>query len=175
MTKQRSDALAEKISAEQKAQLIDWLSHHSYADTCALVAAPPPDGFGFETSRAALSRFYKAHFEEITKRRQEKLLDCALEQLHYEVGQPEYREVLADSVHLSLQERFCEALNQPLDSIDDLKKLVTIAAKLKEGGFLIDPNAALKEESKRRESKKILSSIALALAKTPPPNSSPTP
>src|SRR4029078_2199359 len=45
MTKPRSDSFAEKISPDQRLQLIDWLSDHSYSETCELIAAPPPDGF----------------------------------------------------------------------------------------------------------------------------------
>src|SRR5689334_9268240 len=111
MQKPRSDSLAEKISPEQKAKLIDWLSDHGYSETCELVAAPLPDGFGFETSSAWLCRFYKVHFSQIETRRQEKLCNRAIDQLDYEDREPHYREVLADSAHLFLQERFYESLS----------------------------------------------------------------
>ena len=132
MKKPRSDSFAERISPEQRAQLIDWLSDHGYAETRELIAAPPPDGFGLEIGTATLSRFYKVNFEEIEKVRQEKITDRSIDHLNHEVREDGYRCVLADSSDLYLQERFHEALSRPLDSIDDLKKLVFIAAKLKD-------------------------------------------
>jgi hypothetical protein len=146
MKKPRSDSFAEKISPEQRVQLIDWLSDHSYAETCELIAAPPPDGFGFETSQATLSRFYKANFEEIEKCRQDKITDRALDHLNHELREPGYRCVLADSSDLYLQERYHEALTRPLESIDDLKKLVFIAARLKELNIEFAPLARARQE-----------------------------
>jgi hypothetical protein len=148
MTKPRSDSFAEKISPEQRAQLIDWLSDHSYAETCELIAAPPPDGFGFETSQATLSRFYKANFEEIEKCRQDKITDRALDHLNHELREPGYRCVLADSSDLYLQERYHEALTRPLESIDDLKKLVFVAARLKELNLEFAPLARARQEER---------------------------
>jgi hypothetical protein len=146
MTKPRSDSFAEKISPEQRAQLIDWLSDHSYAETCELIAAPPPDGFGIQTSQTTLCRFYKINFEEIEKCRQEKLTDRALDHLNHEVREYGYRCVLADSSDLYLQERYHEALTRPLDSIDDLKKLVFIAARMKELNLEFSHHARARQE-----------------------------
>jgi hypothetical protein len=132
MTKPHPNSFAERISPEQRAQLLDWLSDHTYAETCELVAAPPPDGFGIEVSQATLSRFYKANFEEVEKRRQDRITDRALDHLNHEQREPGYRCVLADSADLYLQERYHEALTRPVESIDDLKKLVQIATRMKE-------------------------------------------
>ena len=56
-SKPRSDSLAEKISAEQKAQLIEWLTEHSFKEVLDLMAAPEPDGFGLTSSTSAIGRF----------------------------------------------------------------------------------------------------------------------
>ena len=177
MKKQRSDSFSEKISPEQTAQLIDWLSDHSYSETCDLVAAPPPDGFGFETSRAVLCRFYKAHFEEIEKRRQEKFTNRALDQLYQEFRQPYFREVLAESADLFLQERYYEALTRPLESIDDLKKLVGIAAKIKELNLELTPysNPQTKEQLLAKRHDKLVQDLSNAVARhAPDPSGSQT-
>jgi hypothetical protein len=160
MTKPRSDSFAEKISPKQRAQLIDWLSDHGYAETGELIAAPPPEGFGFQTSQATLSRFYKANFEEIEKSRQDKITDRALDHLEQDRREPGYRCVLADSSDLYLQERYHEALTRPLESIDDLKKLVFIAARLKELNIEFAPLARARQEQ-REEAR------AAALAQVP--------
>jgi hypothetical protein len=166
MNKPRPDSFSGKISPEQTAQLIDWLSDHTYTETCELVAAPPPDGFGFETSRAVLCRFYKVHFEEIEKRRQDKFTDRAIEQLQQDSREPYYREVLAESADLFLQERYYEALTQPLESIDELKKLVFIAAKIKELKLELDPRAKAKKEALAEQNAKLVSELDHALGRS---------
>jgi hypothetical protein len=160
MLKPRSDSFAEKISPEQRSQLIDWLSDHSYAETCDLIAAPPPDGFGLTVSQATLSRFYKCNFEEIEKYRQDKITDRAIDHLDHDRREPGYRYVLADSSDLYLQERYHEALARPLESIDDLKKLVFIAARLKELNIEFAPLARARQEE--REEMRAAGADALA-------------
>lgn len=160
MTKPRSDSFAEKISPEQRNQLIDWLSDHSYAETCELIAAPPPDGFSFETSQATLSRFYKANFEEIEKCRQDKITDRAIDHLEQDRREPGYRCVLADSSDLYLQERYHEALARPLESIDDLKKLVFIASRMKELNIEFAPLARARQEEREEARTSSFSAIA---------------
>ncbi len=146
MKKPRPTSFAEKISRDQRTQLIDWLSNQSYAETCELIAAPPPDGFGFQTSQATLSRFYQTNFEEIEKARQANLTDRAIDHLNHEDLEPGYRCVLADSSDLYLQERYHEALTRPLESIDDLKKLVFIASRMKELNIEFAPLARARQE-----------------------------
>ncbi len=147
MTKPRPNSFAEKISPDQGAQLIDWLSDHSYAETCELIAAPPPDGFGFQISQATLSRFYKTNYEEIEKCRQDGLNNRALNHLNHEEREPDYHCVQADSSDLYLQECYHETLTRPLESIDELKKLVFIAARMKELNIEFAPLARARQEN----------------------------
>jgi len=85
-----------------------------------------------------------------------------LDHLHYEVRETGYRCVLADSSDLYLQERYHEALARPLESIDDLKKLVFIAAKMKELNIEFAPGARARQErgeQTRRTADVVLSAL----------------
>jgi hypothetical protein len=121
--------LAEKLSPEQRQQLIDWMSEQTYAEVQELVAAPPPDGFGIEVSISTLSRFYKAHDREIAASRSDKI-DHKLGFMFESTDPSGYRLSLADMATLCLQERLYEALSRPLNSIDDLKKLAHICTQV---------------------------------------------
>lgn len=106
MTKQRLDSFAEKISPDQTQQLIGWLAEHTYSEARELIAAEPPDGFGFEVSISTICRFHKAHYAAVTAIRQEKLNSRAAEQEHYSDSLNDfYRSNLNKGTTLSLQER----------------------------------------------------------------------
>jgi hypothetical protein len=163
MNKPRSDAFSEKISPEQKLQVIEWLSDHSYTETAELVAAPPPDGFGIEVSRAALCRFYKTHFEQIETARREKFSVRAINLSEHHFRDPDYRAVLAESADLFLQDRYFEALTRPVESIDDLKKLVAIAQKIKDLKLELDPAAKAKKEAENDKTEQLVKALADAM------------
>src|SRR5688500_5662663 len=132
MTKPRLDSFAQKISPAQSQQLIEWLADHTYSEVREFIAAEPPDGFGIEISLATISRFYKAHLNEIRPLRQERLsLRAAEQQLYSEAHDSFYRSNLNKGYTLSLQERLYEFLSRPIETVDDLKKLVFICKEVK--------------------------------------------
>src|SRR5215212_10186337 len=53
----RARSFASKLTVPQVQQLLGWLSAYSVADVRALVAQPPPDGFGIEVHDMTLRRF----------------------------------------------------------------------------------------------------------------------
>jgi hypothetical protein len=150
MNKPDSNSFAEKISASQRDQLIDWLTDHSYPEVVELVAAPPPEGFGLEVSTSTICRFYKANFNRIAERRQDKLSGRGAEQRHYaDTLDGFYRQNLTHGAEVSLLERYYELLSRPVDNIDQLKKLVYVAKQIKDLEIPLDPeeeqkNLALK-------------------------------
>jgi hypothetical protein len=146
MNKPHPESFAEKISPEQRSQLIEWLAEHTYSETCALVAAPPPEGFGLEVSIATVCRFYKANFFDIDKVRKQNLEDRAADQLfHSDQTNDLYREQLDSGSTLCLQERFYELLTRPVDDVDQLKKLVYVCKQLKDLKIPLDPNKERKD------------------------------
>jgi hypothetical protein len=146
MNKPDPQSFAEKISPEQHQQLIEWLADHTYAEVRDLVASPTPDGFGIEVSVATICRFYKANFNKITRIRQEKLSDRGAEQRLYSDSHNEhYRQNLTHGATLSLQERFYELLSRPVETIDDLKKLVYICKQINDLKIPLDPDKAIKD------------------------------
>lgn len=76
--KQRSDALSEKLSAEQSRQVLHWLSDHTYPEVAAMISAPEPEGFGIPTSTAAVGRFARLNSEHIGDIQFEQLDDLLL-------------------------------------------------------------------------------------------------
>ena len=46
------------LSEQDQAKLVSWLDLHRTEDVIAMVAAPPPEGFGIETHITTLRRFY---------------------------------------------------------------------------------------------------------------------
>jgi hypothetical protein len=140
MTKPRLDSFAEKISPAQTQQLIEWLAEHTYSEVCDLVATEPPDGFGLQVSISTVCRFHKAHFAKVIERRQEKLGNRAAEQSLFSESHDEfYRENLNKGTTLSLQERLYEMLTRPVETIDDLKKLVYVCKEVKNLEIPLDP------------------------------------
>ena len=147
MTKPRLDSFAEKISAAQTQQLIEWLAEHTYSEICDLVATEPPDGFGLQVSISTICRFHKAHFARVIELRQERLGNRAAEQSLYSDSHDEfYRENLNKGTTLSLQERLYEMLSRPVETIDDLKKLVYVCKEVKNLEIPLDP----KEEVEKK-------------------------
>jgi hypothetical protein len=147
MNKPDPQSFAEKISPEQRQQLIEWLADHTYAEACDFVAAPPPDGFGIQVSIATICRFYKANYHSIATVRQEKLNDRGAEQRLYADGHNEYyRENLTHGATLSLQERFYELLSRPVENVDQMKKLVYICKQIQELKIPLDPEKVTKDE-----------------------------
>jgi hypothetical protein len=148
MNKPRPDSFAEKISPAQKEQLIDWLADHTYSEVCALIAAEPPDGFGLQVSIATVCRFHKVHFDAVTKIRHEKLSLRAYEQQFYSEDHDEfYRENLDKGTTLNLQERLYEMLSRPVETIDELKKLVYICKQVKELEIPLDVEQMRKDKA----------------------------
>jgi hypothetical protein len=165
MTKPHSDSFAEKISPDQKKRLIEWLSEHSYSETAQLVAADPPEGFGLQISNSTLCRFHKANYEAIAELRQEKLnLRAAEQQLYSEGHNDLYRSNLNKGTTLCLQERLYEFLTRPVESIDDLKKLVYICRQVKDLRIPLDPKQEI-----ARETSLLLAQAFNALQKPSPP------
>jgi hypothetical protein len=133
MKKPDPQSFLEKISPAQREQLIDWLADHTYSEACDLVAAPPPDGFGLQVSVPTMCRFYKTHYGDIACLRQDKLnLRGAEQRLYCDAHNESYRENLTHGATLSLQERFYELLSRPVESIDQLKKLVYICRQIQD-------------------------------------------
>jgi hypothetical protein len=152
MNKTDPKSFAEKISALQRDQLIDWLTDHSYPEVVELVAAPPPEGFGLEVSTSTICRFHKANINRIAVVRQDKLSSRGAEQRHYaDTLDQFYRQNLAHGAHVSLLERYYELLSRPVDNIDELKKLVYISKQIKDLQIPLDP-----EEEQKNEALKLL-------------------
>jgi hypothetical protein len=89
------------------------------------------------------------NFEEIKKCLQDKLTDRTLDHLNHEHREPSYRCLLADSSDLYFQERYDEALTRRLECINDLKKLVFIAARMKELDIEFAPLARARKNSSK--------------------------
>lgn len=121
---------AGNISPEQRAQLIQWLAEHTYEEVVELVAQDAPHGFGIKVGKSTIARFYKANYEEIYRAHRARIQDKMFQTVQYPDG-PDYRYVLRDSYSQLLLERLWELLSRPVDSADELKKLVVIAEKLK--------------------------------------------
>jgi hypothetical protein len=148
MTKPHPDSFAQKISPAQQQQLIEWLAEHTYSEICVLIAAEPPDGFGLQVSIPTVCRFHKAHYAAVTKIRQDKLsLRAAEQQLYSEGHDDTYRANLDKGTTLSLQERLYEMLTRPVETIDDLKKLVYICKQVKELEIPLDVEEMLKDKA----------------------------
>jgi hypothetical protein len=148
MNKPHADSFSEKISPEQRTQLMEWLADHTYAETCSLVAVPPPDGFGIEVSIATICRFYKAHLDQINAIRQERLHNVAVEQIHYaDTIDDSYRECLSNGATLCLQERFYELLTRPVENVDQLKKLVYVCKQIEDLKIKLDPVEVTKDRA----------------------------
>src|SRR5688572_12893912 len=147
MTKPRLDSFAEKISPAQTQQLIEWLAEHTYSEICDLVATEPPDSFGLQVSISTICRFHKAHFAEVTDVRQEKLNSRAAEQQLYSAGHNDfYRSNRNKGTTLSLQERLYEMLTRPVETIDDLKKLVYVCKEVKNLEIPLDPSEEVEKK-----------------------------
>jgi hypothetical protein len=148
MNKPDPNSFAEKISALQRDQLIDWLADHSYPEVVELVAVPPPEGFGLEVSTSTICRFYKANFNRIAQVRQDKLSGRGADQRHYgDTLDQFYRQNLTHGAEISLLERYYELLSQPVENVDQLKKLVYISRQIKELEIPLDPEEVQKNEA----------------------------
>jgi hypothetical protein len=80
--KPRSDSRLFKLSADQQAQLYDWIHKLGYAKAKELAAQPPPQGFGVKTHLNSLCRFV-ARYTEIQQEQQFfDILHCASGHLH---------------------------------------------------------------------------------------------
>jgi hypothetical protein len=132
-TKTRSDAFSQKISEEQRAQLIHWLAEHTYDDVLALIKAEPPDGFGMEISKPTLSRFFHEFFYEIDKLRQERIHNRVVQHCSVVFPDPDgIRNFLHEGAALRLQEHLCDLLSQPVTSVSELKALASISKTITE-------------------------------------------
>ena len=128
--KRHPDSLEENISEQQRSRIIEWLADHSYNETRKLIAAEPPAGFGLRVGKTTLCRFYKAHYLEIERIRQRNIEDRMVESYRVNAG-GDYVAGLQDCTRQMLLERFFEMLSRPVESIDELKKLVVIGDKMK--------------------------------------------
>ena len=147
MTKPRPISFSGNISPAQTQQLIEWLAEHTYSETRDLIALDPPDGFGLDISIPTISRFYKANQGEINELRQKKLASHAGEQWHYACHRDDlYRSNIDKGSTLCLQERLYELLLRPVETVDDLKKLVYICKEMKSLDIPLDPQEAQKDE-----------------------------
>jgi hypothetical protein len=124
--KPRSDAFSEKLSEEQHTQLIQWLAQHSYDEVLDFIKAEPPTGFGFETSKPTLSRYYHEHSYEIDKVRQDRILCRALDHQRMLLNEEGARYLYHEAAALRLQEHLCDLLSQPITSAADLKALASV-------------------------------------------------
>src|SRR5687768_11297591 len=80
--KPRSDSRLFKLSAEQQAQLYDWVHKLGYVKAKELAAIPAPDGFGINTHLNSLCRFV-ARYSEMQKEREFfDIVRCASGELH---------------------------------------------------------------------------------------------
>src|SRR5687768_3538516 len=80
--KPRSDSRLFKLSADQQAQLYDWIHKLGYAKAKELAALPPPDGFGIKTHLNSLCRFVARYAEMQKEREFFDILRCASGELH---------------------------------------------------------------------------------------------
>src|SRR5688572_886511 len=80
--KPRSDSRLFKLSPQQQAQLYDWIHKLGYGKAKALVALPPPDGFGIRTHLNSLCRFVARYTEMQKEREFFDILRCASGELH---------------------------------------------------------------------------------------------
>jgi hypothetical protein len=161
--KQALGTFAGKISASQHFQLKEWLADHTYDEVIDLVAIQPPEGFGIKVGKTTLSRYYKAHFEEIDRLRQEHIESRACDMLRRDGH--DYRAVLRDAHTQLLLERLWELLSRPVESVDDLKKLTIIAEKMKSLDRDKELLAQLQEEQRQTELNHLFAGLA---SKTPP-------
>jgi len=122
-SKPRSDSLAEKISAEQKAQLIEWLTEHSFKEVLDLMAAPEPDGFGLTSSTSAIGRFAMDYSGEIqglrAEKLDEKLVGHTIKNKRYLYAGLELDEACLMLMH----EHLFAALDKPTHDSAELKRL----------------------------------------------------
>lgn len=149
---------AENISPQQRAQLIEWLGDHTYEDTAELVAQEPPHGFGIKVGKSTIARFYKAHYQEIYRSHRERIQSRMFQTIDFPDG-PDFRYVLRDSYSQLLLEHLWGLLSQPVNSADDLKKLVLIAEKMK---FLDRDKEHLEEmksEAKQSDIEQLMAAI----------------
>jgi len=156
---------AEKISAEQRSQLFEWLADHTYDEVIDLVASEPPLGFGLKVGKSTLCRFYKAHFREINRLRQLSISDRAAEMMDRPFDF-DYRAGIRDSYTQLLTERLWELLSRPIQSADELKKLTVIAEKMKS----LDRDKEMMEEvrkEKRQEDLRVMYSTLSQLSAGP--------
>lgn len=159
---------SDKISKSQHSQLKEWLADHTYDEVVELVAAEPPDGFGIKVGKTTLCRYYKAHFYEIDRLRQERIEGRAVQMLGAQFN-PDYRAVLRDAHTQLLLERFWELLSRPVESVDDLKKLTVIAEKVKSLDRDKELLVEVKEENRQRELNQLFAGLA---AKSAPKSNS---
>ena len=130
----------ENISDFQREQLNAWLCDHTYPEVQALIAAPVPEGFGIEVSIPTLSRYYKKNFFAIDSNRQDMLSERSLRKLDGEADyEGSYRDHLGRGATLFLQERFYDILTHPISSVDDLRKLASVAKIIKDLWIQTDP------------------------------------
>lgn len=162
--KQALGTFAQKISSEQRTQLFHWLADHTYEEVIELVAAEPPDGFGMKVAKSTVCRFYKAHFHEIDRIRQDHIEERGAEQLHRQDGH-DYRSILRDSYTQLLLERLWELLSRPVQSADELKKLTVIAEKMKS----LDRDRDMIEEERAEKRKGEVDQILSAFRSRPDP------
>ncbi|HEX7861317.1 MAG TPA: hypothetical protein VF773_13375 [Verrucomicrobiae bacterium] len=79
--KPRSDSRLFKLSADQQAQLYDWIHKLGYAKARELAALPPPDGFGIKTHLNSLCRFVARYSEMLKEREFFDVVRCAAGEL----------------------------------------------------------------------------------------------
>ena len=135
-------ALSNKISEDQRQQLIHWLARHTYKDVIAMAKEPAPNGLGLEISRSALGRFYQTHFDQIDFMRQREILDRSLE--HEKItgnsNTRHTRYMLHHSSALRLHEHLSRLLSEPVESVADLKALAHVSKTITQLGVdLRDP------------------------------------
>jgi hypothetical protein len=150
---------AGKLTPQQHSQLIEWLSDHTYDEVVELVAEEPPQGFGIKVGKTTICRFYKANFDQISNYRRTtiEMRSCQVLNVPDSV---DYRCILRNSYSHLLLERFWELVSHPVQSADELKKLVTIAEKLKSLDRDKDQIEEILEERRQAEMNQILAAIS---------------
>src|SRR5689334_18379846 len=111
------------------------MTRHSYSEIIELAKANPPDGFGFEPSKASLSRFFHDYEEEISKARQDRIVWDAIEHNRIFRNADDVQFNLHQGAAFRLQEQLYDLLSRPVESIRELKDLAQITKAITKLGI----------------------------------------
>jgi hypothetical protein len=126
-TKTHSNALAEKLNEEQTAQVFEWLSdRQTYDEVAKLISSLEPEGFGIQTSPAAVGRFARDHWDQIQKMRVDKLdIEVLAVNRHYDSDQP-FVQCVDDANLNLLREKLFAVLNNTRLSPAELRSVASV-------------------------------------------------